>query len=261
MNTEKTGLGMKIFVTLSFIAMITLNALANIIPINGVNTGQVSDFYGNLFAPAGITFAIWGLIYLLLLAYTIYQWGGKNGTLLNKTGMLFSVSSLANAVWILTWHYKLIPLSMILITFILICLIMINRIITGTKLSTTEKIFVGLPFSVYFGWLTVAVIANATTLLVYLKWNGFGIPADIWAVVVILTGMIIGSATMFKNRDIAYGLVLVWAYAGILNKHLSPSGFAGQYKDVITTVSACLAVFACLIIYILISGRKKSQPE
>jgi len=253
----------KLLVAVTFLIMIIINALANILPINGQETGQVSDSYPNLFAPAGLTFAIWGLIYLLLAGYVLYQAGlfqdnskSVDAKLLNKTGLLFSISSIANATWIFSWHYHLIPLSMLLMIIILICLIWINRMGNHEEFSIRERIFIRLPFSVYFGWITVATIANATTLFVSAGWNGFGLSDSIWAVIIISVGMIIGIATVMKNKDFEYGLVLIWAYAGILIKHTSASGFAGQYSIVITTVIICIVLFVITEGYILFTNRK-----
>lgn len=152
------------------------------VPPNGQGTSQVSDSYKNLFAPAGLTFAIWGLIYVLLAGYTAYQLGffnlnkrGYKADLFEKVGLYFSISSIANATWIFSWHYHLIALSMLLMITILVCLILIVRQINEEKFSLREKIFIRLPFSVYFGWITVTTIANATTLFVSLGWEGLGI--------------------------------------------------------------------------------------
>lgn len=253
----------RIIVVITFLIMITVNTLANIIPINGVTTGQVSDSYPNLFTPAGLTFAIWGLIYLLLGGYTLYQTGlfqGNTNTiktgLLNKIGVLFSISSIANALWIFSWHYGFIPLSMILMLVILVCLILINQTLKDEQLSEREYLFVRLPFSVYFGWITVATIANATVLLVSLGWKGFGLAEETWAIIIIFVGFIIGATTMLKNRDLAYGLVIVWAYAGILLKHLLPDGFGGQYFAVIVTTSICIFLLLAASTYLVISKRE-----
>lgn len=253
----------KLLVILTFLAMIIVNALANILPINGQETGQVSDSYPNLFAPAGLAFAIWGLIYLLLTGYVFYQAGlfqdnskSIDVKMLNKIGLLFSISSIANAAWIYSWHYYLIPLSMLLMIVILICLILITRINNKEELSVRERIFIRLPFSVYFGWITVATIANSTTLLVSTGWNGFGISDSIWAAIIISVGMVIGIATVLKNNDIAYGLVLIWAYAGILIKHISASGFSGQYTLVIATVIICIVLFVITECYVLFTNKK-----
>jgi hypothetical protein len=258
---------MKRTVTLTFLIMIAVNAAANIIPIGGKNTGQVSDSYPNLFAPAGLTFSIWGLIYLLLAGYTVYQLGyfqkGKTvirERLLIKVGVLFSISSVANAIWIFAWHYEILPASMMLIIVILACLILINQILREEDLSATEKVFIRLPFSVYFGWITVATIANATTLLVSTGFDGLGLSEATWAVIMISAGAVIGIATMLKNRDIAYGLVIVWAYAGIIIKHTSAAGFNGRYPQIITAAGACIALFVIAGAYIVkIRGKIRNS--
>lgn len=253
----------KAIVAVTFLAMIAVNALGNILPINGQNTGEISDAYPNLFAPAGYTFSIWGLIYLLLGAYTLYQLGLFHGgqrtvksSLLYRTGFYFSISSVANAAWIFSWHYRLIPVSMLLMVVILVCLIIINQGFNHQLFTGREQFFIRLPFSVYFGWITVATIANATTLLVSLNWDGFGLSDQTWTVIMLAVGMLIGIATLLKNRDIAYGLVLVWAYGGILQKHMSAAGFGGQYPAVMLTAAVCIALFLISDIYVFVSRAK-----
>lgn len=255
---------MKKTVALTFLIMVAVNALANILPIGGKNTGQISDSYPNLFAPAGLTFSIWGLIYLLLAGYTVYQLGLfqkeksilRDG-LLTKVGVLFSISSAANSIWIFAWHYEILPASMMLMVVILVCLILINQILSKETLPPSEKLFVRLPFSVYFGWITVATIANATTLLVSTGFDGLGLTDAAWTVIMIFAGAIIGTAATLRNRDAAYGLVIIWAYAGIIIKHTSAAGFNGQYPQVIAAAGISIALLAVSAAYILIRGRKK----
>lgn len=262
MDIKQNGIALKIITAVTYAAMIAVNAMANALPINGIDTGAVSDAYPNLFAPTGLTFAIWGLIYLLLAGYTIHQFGlfqGDKSTvkteLLRKIDIVFSISSVANFFWIFSWHYRLIPLSMVLMLVILGCLMYITAIIKKETLSNKEKLFIKLPFSIYFGWITVATIANMTTLLVDIGWNGFGISEPIWAIIIIITGFLIGSATMIINKDIAYGLVLIWAYVGILIKHMSQAGFGGSYPSVITTVIACIVLFGVVLGYVLFAKK------
>ncbi len=248
----------KTSVVVTFIAMVVVNALANIIPINGIGTGAVSDSYPNLFAPAGITFAIWGVIYLLLALYSFYQLGiiNKNDRisreLLNKIGIIFSLSSVANTIWIFTWHYQLINFSMILMAIILVCLMSIVISIRKENLTAKEKFFVKLPFSIYFGWITVATIANVTTLLVSLGWSGLGLSEAMWTVVIILVGAIIGIMYIIKTKDYGYGLVIIWAYAGILIKHTSATGFNSMYPAVIATVIIALVLVATADVFAIV---------
>ena len=265
---KKTALSKatQIFVISTSIGMITVNGLANALPINGLNTGEVSDSYPNLFAPAGVTFAIWGVIYFMLAMYVLYQAGlfqqgegTEKGPLLNRVGILFSVSSLANTAWIFSWHYKIIFLSLALITVVLLSLIFINKEILKEKLSFRERFFIRLPFSLYFGWLTVATIANATTFFVATQWNGFGLSDITWTIIILIVGLIIGAAVMLRNKDMAYGLVLIWAYLGILIKHVSPSAFNGQYNTIIMTIFVCLVMFVLAEILLLYGQRTRAQ--
>jgi len=253
-----------VVVAVTYVAMVAINALANILPINGVNTGQVSDSYPNLFAPAGITFAIWGVIYLLLAMYTIYQFGffgsvrdTASQRLMSSIGLLFSITSVANGAWIFAWHYRAIAATMVLMLILLVCLAAINLMLRKKQLTMKERFFIRLPFSVYFGWITVATIANTVAFLVDAGWDGFGIPDTAWAVFIIATGMVIGTVTMLVNKDVAYGLVLIWAYAGIMLKHVSAQGFAGEYISVIITVAVCLFVFLAAEVSMIGAGMMK----
>jgi hypothetical protein len=254
----------KIAVVLTYLIMIAVNALASILPINGMDTGQVSDSFPNLFAPAGLTFSIWGLIYLLLAAYTLYQLGlfqadrgAAKSDLFAKVGILFALSSLANAAWILAWHYLNISLSLILMLVILALLARINLILDTEELNSRERFFIRLPFNVYFGWITVATIANVTALLVFSGWNQFGINDVVWMLVIVPVGAVIGLLTMFRFKSVAYGLVIVWAYLGIIIKHTSATGFAGQYPPVITVTVVSLIVLLAGVLYLIFSARKK----
>lgn len=236
----------KIFAGFAYVAMVVVNFLANGLPINNRSTGAISDAYPNLFAPAGPAFAIWGLIYLLLGGYVLYQFVNKNEKieeLLKKINPFFIATSLANISWIFAWHYDYIGLSVLIMATLLILLIKIADILRTEQFSSLEKLFIWTPFSVYFGWITVAAIANITVFLVSIGWNGFGITDFVWTSIILLIGALIGILRMNKDKNIAYGMVLVWAYSWILFKHLSVSGFDGQYPSIIVTVIVCLGLF------------------
>ena len=254
-------MNLSVITLISYLIMILLNALANIIPINGVDTGLVSDSYFNLFAPAGITFVIWGLIYLLLGIFTLYQLDIKGTNKLShirsidRIRILFSINALANSIWIIAWHYFQIGISLILMLIILISLIAINRKLNKEKLSKLEKIYIKLPFGIYFGWITVATIANITTFLVSVNWTGFGISENIWTVIIIIVGGIIGSLSIINYKSFSYGLVIIWAYIGILIKHISESGFNRNYPDIIIATIVMILVLCVIQIYGLIKGK------
>jgi hypothetical protein len=245
-NLNMKNIGWKIFAGVAYVVMVVVNFLANWLPINGRNTGAVSAAYPNLFAPAGATFSIWGLIYSLLGGYVVYQFiktDSQNEKLFQKINPLFVATSFANISWIFAWHYDYIGLSVLIMLALLFLLIKIADILREEQFSGVRKIFVLAPFSVYFGWITVATIANITVLLVSVGWGGFGIVDFVWTSIILLVGAFIGIAGIRKGRNIFYGLTFVWAYLGILLKHVSESGFDGQYPTIIATVLACLALF------------------
>lgn len=262
MTVKTSHLSMRVSVTVAYAIMIVVNALANALPLNGRGTGDVSDSYSNLFAPAAVSFAIWGLIYLLLGLHVLYQWGlfhgaeHKNAAVLKKIALLFSVSSLANAAWIFTWHYDFIGLSTVLMLIILITLGVIIEALRGLTLTKREKWFVRLPFSVYFGWITVATALNITVWLVSIEWGGFGLSETVWAVVMVSVAAIIGTTVALRNSDLAYALVFLWAYIGILIKHTTAAGFDGEYPAVIWTTVGWLVVFTGAMATIIIRRRR-----
>ena len=226
--------------------MVVMNFLANALPINNRGTGEISNAYPNLFAPAGPAFSIWGLIYLLLGIYVIYQFvkkDQKTEEVIQKINPFFIATSLANISWIFAWHYDYIAISVAVMAVLLILLIKIADIIRLGNFTTIEKVSIWAPFSIYFGWITVASIANITVFLVSIGWNGFGLADFVWTSIILLVGALIGILRMNKDKNVAYSLVLVWAYSWILFKHLSLSGFDGQYQSIIVTAIVCLAFF------------------
>jgi hypothetical protein len=256
---------LKTSIFISYVAVIVVNYLAVALPINGKNTGELSDAYPNLFTPAGITFSIWGLIYLLLLLYVLFSLGWlpikptkAKTSLYNRTGWLFVASSCLNIAWIFAWHYELIPLSVIIMVALLISLIMIADTVNKHDLTSSEKPFLCLPFSVYFGWITVATIANITVFFVSIGWDGWGISDHIWTILVLIAGLVIGALRAIKDKKPPYLLVLIWAYIGIWIKHASASGFNGAYPSIIWTTIVCIALFAITFVWVVANIKEKA---
>lgn len=230
----------KISVLVAYVIMVGLNVLAVALPLAGRDTGSISDSFPNLFAPAGFTFSIWSIIYSLLLVYVIYQFTRTKDKLIAKVNHLFIINALLNAAWIFSWHYLFLGISVFIMVGLLFTLIKIADVLREEQLTTQQTWLVRLPFSIYFGWITVATIANITTLLVSINWSGFGLSEVFWTVLILLVGTAIGIWRLQIDRFFPYGLVLVWAYGGILAKHVSSAGFAGAYPAVIATVLLCI---------------------
>ncbi len=258
---------MKILVAITYVLMILANVLANALPINGITTGEISDKYSNLFAPAGFTFSIWGLIYLLLAGYVLYQFGvftkgldPRRDEIIKKVNPLFIATSIINFFWIFSWHYDYIGISVVLMIALLVALIKIAKIVNRESLPKRDNFFIRIPFSVYFGWITVATIANITVLLVSLNWNGFGLSDQFWTVLILFVGTAIGLRTGLLFKNSAYLLVLVWAYFGILSKHVGISGINGAYTSVIYSAVACISLFIMALLKLNIKSVNKGQP-
>jgi len=215
---------------LAALAALILNALANILPINGRNTGEISDSIPNLFVPAGLTFSIWGLIYLLMIAFVVYQAvlafsdSEEKQKLVARTGPWFILLSLANALWILAWHYGHVALSMLLMLLLLGSLIKLylNVHPTGEKSSgAAETVCIRVMSGVYLGWITVATVANATALLVTLGLGQLWPGEVAWTVIVIAAAVAIGVLMLVTRRDASHPLVVTWALLGIVLKRLA----------------------------------------
>ncbi|HSM72535.1 MAG TPA: hypothetical protein VK851_13410 [Anaerolineales bacterium] len=207
------------------IIALTVNILASTLPLNGQDTGEISDRFQVYFVPAGYIFAIWGLIYIGWIVFTIYQFRAtqKNSPRLRRLGYLFALSNLANAAWLFAWHYNTFGLSVLIMLALLGLLIAsyLRLDVNQESVSRAERWSVDIPFSVYLGWITVATVANITSWLYSINWNGFGISDPTWAVIMIVVASAVGLLMAFIRQDTAYLLVLVWSFIGIAVKQAS----------------------------------------
>ncbi len=232
---------------------IAFNAMANILPLNGLNTGQISDRFEVYFVPAGYVFSIWGLIYLGWLAFAVYQLlpAQRDNERLQKIGFWFVLSCIANMAWLYLWHFEYFIFTLVAMLALLATLIVMYERLEIGQISVSRKEFwlVNLPFSIYLGWITVATIANVTSVLDYLNWNGWGISPEIWTAIMLAVGVILAFLMNRRRADVAYLLVLIWAFAGIAIKHVAVP---------FVNISAWLAVV--LVGLILIRGVFSRRP-
>jgi benzodiazapine receptor len=207
---------------IAFIVTLAVNGLAGTTVLNGRTTAQVSDLYSNPFTPAGYVFAIWGIIYALLLVFAVYQAlpKQKDKPFQKQISALFILSSVLNVVWLFLWQYDYITVSVVLMFALLATLttIYLRLDIGKSVVPLKEKLCVHLPFSVYLGWITVASIANVAAALVSVGWDGFGLSAETWAIAAMSIALIVTLIVIAARKDTAYSLVVVWALAGIAVK-------------------------------------------
>jgi hypothetical protein len=252
---------------LAVIFTIIVNSLANILPIAGKYTAELSDNIPNLFVPAGITFSIWGIIYVLTILFSIYlakdlfKKEKITKPFLEKISYFFILASLANIIWIFLWHYEQIVLSLLAMLMLLVSLLIIYlRLKIGLeKLTLKEKLFIHVPISVYIGWITVAIIANVTAVLVTIGWDGFGISQELWTILVIIVATIITLLIIITRNDYAYSVVIIWALIGIYLKRISEDPVYGFQNQIAYTALA--AIIVILIIDSISAFRKISKKS
>jgi hypothetical protein len=239
-------------VVLTVLATLIVNYLSNALPLNGMTAGQISDKFNVLFVPAGYVFSIWGVIYIGLIAYTIYQAlpSQRENPLLRKIGYLVAATGLANIGWLFLWHYQQFAWTLIFMGALLALLIAIYLAlgVGRTSVSTLENWVVRIPFRVYLGWITVATIANVTVVLDYFRWDTFGLGTKFWFVIVMGAVLVISSLMSLTRRDIAFALVILWALIGIAVKQTG-----NGYVPMATLTTAGLV--AIILLYSL--WRKK----
>ncbi len=227
--------------------VIAVNALANILRFGGQTTGEVSDKYHSMFTPAGFTFAIWSLIYLLLAAFVIYQAlpAQRDNRQLARISPWFQVSCAANVLWILAWHNEWIGVTLLLMAVLLVSLVQIYRLLDIVDLTApaASRWLVQLPISVYLGWVSVATIANASAMQSALGWNELALEEVSWTLLKLAVAGALGAIMTLRRNDVAYGLVVGWAAFGIGAGQAVNEAVAGA-AFTLSLVILAIAVFA-----------------
>jgi hypothetical protein len=231
------------------IAVIAVNAAANILPINGVNTGEISARYPTGFTPAGWVFSIWGLIYTGLAAFAVYAVRGRNTSRLAGIEPAYWLSCVANGLWIFMWHYGRILESLALMLVILGCLVFIYVRLRSTSppASLSERLCVDATFSLYFGWITTATLANLAAWFFALRTWPFGLPMDDWALLTVVTATAVYTAMGVRTQDAVYTAVFLWASLGIVLQTLQisdPVRLAAAAGCAVMLVVTAVSVFS-----------------
>lgn len=222
-----------ILITIAFLAVVTVNALANILPINGQTTGEISNRLPVLFTPAGYVFSIWSVIYILLAIWIVGFWVRykKEKKLTSPAiSLYFILSACANITWLLLWHYEYFAWSIAAMIAYLGSLILLYLQYNNNERKITER----LPVSVNMGWISVATISNISYVLTYYSWGGWGLSNQLWAVIMLTVATALALHVRFHHSDIPFALVFVWAFVGIAIKH-------GMDELLVTTASLFLS--------------------
>jgi len=239
-----------ILVIVSLLAVITTNALANILPLNGQTTGEISNRLPVLFTPAGYVFSIWSLIYLLLVFWVVGLWRNRfnKDALYERRSLLFIISCVFNIAWIFLWHYEYFLLTVIVMISLLLTLIILYRTypVQDNRLSSR------LPISIYLGWISVATIANISYALTVYEWSGWGLSDPLWAVIMMTIGAALALHIRFHHFDIAYPAVFIWAFIGIAVRN----GF-----EELLVMTAALFLSAVLLVGIIFIRKKSSSVQ
>jgi benzodiazapine receptor len=241
---------------LTYVTMVIVNGLAGSTTLlGGKFTSEISDANPTLITPAGYVFGIWGIIYILLGVFVIYQVlpRGRTAKFHEQIGWLFAASSVVNILWLFAWQYEYLLVSVILMFLLLggLILIYLRLDIGRSKVGWEERLAVHLPFSVYLGWITIATIANVSVYLVSIGWEGFGIGPETWAALILVIATAVAALVMITRRDIAYALVIVWAFVGIaVNQESSPT--------VVTLTMAGVAVVAVALALSILRARRRT---
>lgn len=208
----------KILVIASSLLAVLVNILANMLPLGGITTGEVSDKYLTPITPAGYTFAIWTLIYAGLIAFSVYQAlpAQEDNEAIRAIRGPIILSNVANIAWIFLWHHFEIRWALLAITGLLAALayayIRIDRIPARTE---AEWWLVRVPLSVYLGWVTIATVVHTAITLIFLGWNGFGMSDPMWGTLALAVLALFCTAVTLYRGDIALSLTFIWGLAGI----------------------------------------------
>lgn len=236
--------------TIALVITIAVNYLSNTGLINGNTMATISGRYGNYFTPAGYAFSIWGVIYLGLLGFIFYGWRflpDKNDHLVSKIGWWFVVSCVANSLWVVVWLYDLIGLSVAVMIALLLSLFKIVQnadIYEKRNVAMITRLCIIWPFSIYFGWVSVALIADVAAFLTKIGWNGWEISGITWTVIMLCAAGLVNILVIQTKKLYAFGLVGIWAVLAI--------SVANQNNST-SVVYTCYGVAATVLVFIAVN--------
>lgn len=230
----------KIVLLITTILAIGTNVLAIVLPLNNKTTQELSNKFDVSFTPASYVFSIWGLIYIGMIAFSIYQMRAT-ARLKDNTRYWFILSNIANAAWIFAWHYEKLEASVAIIIVLLISLIMTYR----RSIFSTDLWLYRYPISLYLGWISVATIANITVLLYQYNFSTPGITPEMWTSIMVFVASLLGCYLLYRYKDYTFNFVVIWAIVGIAYDSLAIS-------VIVYPVLFCIAMISVVAILTLI---------
>jgi hypothetical protein len=255
------------------LAVLLVNWLANSIPFNDISTGDVINKSPVWFQPAGWAFAIWGLIYVLLLVFAIFGLlpVGRRNPWLQRISPVLLIANVANIFWLVFWHWEQFEITLVLMAVLLLSLIGIYTILHWRRLDNrqaqrAERIFVWPVFSIYLGWISVAALANLMVFWDRQGWDGGPLSLRMWAVVMLIGGGIVSAAMALLRRDAFYPLVFAFASMAIAVEQWDRSRLVSTVAGVMAVIEALLIVLAVMLAFDrqAMAGafsRRRNEPE
>ena len=231
----------RILNTLVFILVVLINALAELLPINGKTTGELSNRIEVVITPAGYAFSIWSLIYILIGIWIVRQYPRNRHRLpvYTNTSTAFIISGLLNCAWILVWHYELFITSLAVMVAYLISLIILYK-----QMKRSNPGFFDIaPFSINLGWVSVATIVNTAYVLKDNGWDGFGYSDEVWTIIMLIIGAGLAITFKIEESDYLYPLVFVWAFIAIGIKNQGASDWVAYTAY---GLAAIIFIVACI---------------
>ncbi len=209
----------------SLVVALVVNYLSTAAEIFNISMKEMSDKYDNLFTPATYAFSIWGFIYLFLIAFVIYQFyqikkQNYDGSI-EQTSPYFAIANFGNAAWVVLFLNDQLILSLLVMAVIFFSLLKATLSSNMERWDASAKTiaFVWWPISFYFGWITVAAIANASALLVKLGYDGSPIGAEVWTIALMVIATIVYLSMVYKRNMREYALVGIWSLIAIAVKN------------------------------------------
>ena len=235
---------------LTYVGTVIVNGAAVAIPLGGVTTAQLSDRFPVLVTPANYVFGIWSVIYLLLLVFTVTQAlpSMRTNETLRRLGYLPALTGVLNALWVLLWQFQVFLFTVPVMLALLATLIVIHRRLREPAAMHESPMFgwlVVLPFSVYLGWITVATIANISQMLYLSGYRGAPLNEEAWSIIVLAVGLVLAAVMLIRERDVAFGSVILWAYVGIAVKQSANP--AASWMAALCAVAVAVLVIAAAL--------------